>query len=66
MLMPVASVVHLIKMWLKNQNVIIANEVLFEIQVFANSVGASDFLGDIALEVLECIPDKVLLLWLHQ
>ena len=59
MLILMASVMHLIKMWLTNQNVIIANDVLAEMQVFTDGVIDSDLLSDLALEVLECIPDKV-------
>jgi hypothetical protein len=59
LLILMASVMHLIKMWLTNQNVIIANDVLSEMHIFADGVIGSDLLSDLALEVLECIPDKV-------
>jgi hypothetical protein len=54
-----ASVMRLIKSWLTNHNVIIANDVLVEMQIFADAVDGSNALKELALEVLQCIPEKV-------
>ena len=50
---------HLIKSWLTIRNVIIANDVLVQIDIFANSIGSSNTLRDLAVGVLQCIADKV-------
>lgn len=50
---------RLIKCWLTTRNVIIANDVLVEIEIFANSVHKSDTLRDLAVDVLQYIADKV-------
>jgi uncharacterized protein YacL len=50
---------YLIKSWLTTQNIIIANDVLAEIQIFANSVDSSNTLRELALDVLQRIADKV-------
>lgn len=52
------NVMCLIKNWLMNKNVIIANDVLSEMQLFADTVSSSGRLRDQALEVLQCIPEK--------
>jgi Mg2+/citrate symporter len=50
---------RLIKMWLTTRNVIITNDVLAEMQIFAGSVDGSNVLRELALEVLQLIPNKV-------
>ena len=53
------SVMRLIKYWLTNQNVIIANDVLAGIQQLADAVDRPDDLKELAYSVLQLIPDKV-------
>ena len=53
------SVMGFIKKWLTNQNVILGNSVLAEVQTFADAVNGSNSLRELALEILQCIPDKV-------
>ena len=55
----VISVIRLIKNWLTNRNVIIADDVLSEIRTFVNAVNSSTALRELALEVLQYIPDQV-------
>ena len=50
---------RLIKTWLKTRDVIVTNDVLAEMQIFADSVDGSNDLRELALEVLQLIPDKV-------
>lgn len=53
------SVMRLVKNWLINRNVIIADDVLSEIQGLVDAVSGSGELRNLALEVLRLIPDKV-------
>jgi hypothetical protein len=53
------SVMRLVKIWLINRNVIIANDVLGEIQGFVDAINGSGELRNLALEVLRLLPDKV-------
>lgn len=53
------SVMGFIKKWLTNPNVILGNDVLAEVQTFADTVNSSNSLRELALEILQCIPDKV-------
>ena len=50
---------RLIKTWLKTRDIIVTNDVLAEMQIFADSVDGSNDLKELALEVLQLIPDKV-------
>ena len=50
---------RLIKTWLKTRDVIVTNDVLAEMQIFVDSVDDSNDLRELALEVLQLIPDKV-------
>ena len=59
LLILITSVMHLIKSWLTIRNVIIANDVLVQIEIFANSIDSSNALKDLAFDVLQCIADKV-------
>jgi len=52
------NVMRLIEMWLRTQDVIITNDVLAKMQIFADSVNGSNDLRELALEVLQLIPDK--------
>lgn len=59
LLILIISVLRLIHSWLTNQNAIIPNDVLAEMQDFADAVSGSDALEELAVEVLQRIPDKV-------
>ena len=50
---------RLIKTWLKTRDIIVTNDVLAEMQIFVDSVDDSNDLRELALEVLQLIPDKV-------
>lgn len=52
-------VMRLVRKWLTNQNVIIPSDVLAQIQTFADAVNGPHPLRELALDVLELIPDKV-------
>jgi hypothetical protein len=53
------SVMRLVRNWLINRNVIIANDVLGEMQGLVDAINSSGELRNLALEVLRLIPDKV-------
>ena len=59
LLILMTSVMRLIKNWLANDNVIIADDVLVEIDRFLHAVNGPDSLRARALEVLDLIPEKV-------
>lgn len=59
LLILIIRVMHLIRHWLTNQNVIVGNDVLAEMQTFADAVNSPHSLRELALEVLQLIPDKV-------
>jgi hypothetical protein len=52
-------IMRLIKAWLTNKNVIIRDDALFEMHKFILSACNADDLGELALDVLQIIPDKV-------
>jgi len=52
------KVMRLIKAWLTNKNVIICQDTLAEMHKFALTANNPDDLRDLALEVLQSIPDK--------
>jgi hypothetical protein len=55
----IISVMRLINNWLTNQNAIIPNDVLGEIQNFVDTADGSDALGELVVDILQRIPDKV-------
>jgi hypothetical protein len=50
---------NVLKYWLKNQNVIIANDVLSQINDFAVHVDSSPMMKELALQVMEAISERV-------
>lgn len=55
----IISVMRFINNWLTNQSTIIPNDVLAEMQNFVYTADGSDALGELVVEVLQRIPDKV-------
>jgi hypothetical protein len=54
------SVMRLIRNWVKNENVLIANDVLADIHRFISyTTDSSGVLNEIVMETLQYIPDKV-------
>ena len=58
------SMMRLMKDWLNNKHVIIANDVLAEMCKFVGTVNSSDALKELAFKIMQLALDKVQVLFL--